>query len=357
MITIGITTHNRWNILTYMAKSFYSSYIPYPYSIRIYDDASTEYGEEDLKRLFPDAVYIYRQKRNVGADANTLYMYQDFLKSGDAVLFNADSDLIFSREWMLEGIKYLEESDGILSIFNTKNHAVIGRKGNLLIKEDIGAAGTFFRRETLKNFVEYIEKNQLLNKAKSTIDYTFSDYYNSTGIQLFVTPESFAQHIGLDGYNSEINNFDFGSGFKVDSLINGQILNDVLEKSISKRDAIPKKYALFPFELVNRGARIVLYGAGKVGRDYAIQIQHSGYCDLVAIVDRNYEKISGVLQPQVLPKLEFDVIVLATTIENIANSMRRDIVSLFNGESPIIVYRNDSFTIRTDASLNIKETS
>ena len=43
MITIGITTYNRLDVLKKMAKSLYKSDLLGQCNIRVYDDASSEY--------------------------------------------------------------------------------------------------------------------------------------------------------------------------------------------------------------------------------------------------------------------------------------------------------------------------
>ena len=48
---------------------------------------------------------------------------------------------------------------------------------------------------------------------------------------------------------------------------------------------------LFPFGEVRKESKIVIYGAGEVGRQYLSQIMNAGYCDCLYIVDRNHKSI------------------------------------------------------------------
>jgi len=79
--------------------------------------------------------------------------------------------------------------------------------------------------------------------------------------------------------------------------------------------------SVFPFDQVPRGAFIVLYAAGNVGRRYYAQICKTGYCHLTAWVDQdwNMEEMQqlGVESPDVIEKRAFDYIVIA--IENLEN--------------------------------------
>lgn len=59
---------------------------------------------------------------------------------------------------------------------------------------------------------------------------------------------------------------------------------------------IPKENVspyLFPFQKIGQGDRVVLYGAGKVGKIYYQQIRHSRYCKIVGWVDKEAGKIEN----------------------------------------------------------------
>ncbi len=46
-------------------------------------------------------------------------------------------------------------------------------------------------------------------------------------------------------------------------------------------------YQLFPFEKVQCGAEVILYGLGKIGKRYLGQIEETGYCKVKYIIDQN----------------------------------------------------------------------
>lgn len=308
---IGVTTYNRKRILELMSKSLYKSNLDISHVVRLYDDNSTEYSEKELGILFPTADKITVSRINKGADLNTWDMYCDFLNTDCDYLFNADSDLIFAKDWMRVGVEYIKNTDGILSIFNTPTHKSINEEGDLCLKNAFGAAGTFFSRKRIEELMQAFEKGDF---SPERIDWGFCDYFNSIGLKLYSTRKSYVQHIGFRGYNSDETGFCYGKGFVVDSLHNGQAINDVLEELVEtdqSRNESPG-YFLFPFERVNKGERIVLYGAGRVGRDYYRQIEQTDYCEIVAVVDQSFDN-KTVFQPKNIKDYDFDVIVIATT--------------------------------------------
>ena len=71
--------------------------------------------------------------------------------------------------------------------------------------------------------------------------------------------------------------------------------------------------------------RIVLYGAGNVGRDYYSQFSRYTNCDIVAWIDKNADKIKipyiKVLTPEVIKDMEFDYIIIAVLEKKIVESI------------------------------------
>lgn len=74
-----------------------------------------------------------------------------------------------------------------------------------------------------------------------------------------------------------------------------------------------------------RDKRIVLYGAGKAGRDYFRQLTKMGY-DVILWVDSNSLKLENVREPRSIFEVEYDVILLAVSrpeyVESIKQSLR-----------------------------------
>lgn len=91
---------------------------------------------------------------------------------------------------------------------------------------------------------------------------------------------------------------------------------------------------LFPFDILcrDRKLKIVLYGAGKVGRSYVLQIVEScnlvlvGWCD--ANIHEYYPKIDiNVIQVKNAIELDYDYIVLAVSSEKVANSIYLELMN------------------------------
>ncbi len=341
MITIGITTYNRLDILKIMAKSLQEVEGLEKCNIRIYDDASTEYGINTLKDLFPNAKSIKRNKTNLKADGNMYNMYKDFLDSGDKILINTDSDLIFSNNCINQGLKIFNQTNGILSLYNSI--VIKGGRINefLLEKPYIGAAGTILSRECIEKILDKFSLADI-DSDLPFFDWRWCRYLREIGHNIYCVKKSLVQHIGFSGQNSSNMLFDYGEGFKVEDLCQGQVINDTLLKMAIRDKNVRSWYALFPFNIVPQNSKVVIYGYGSVGQDYVKQIKSNNYCKLEGIVDENFLNMENVSSPVELENMDFDYIVIAMLDIKTQYELRAGLLKKFPMyENKIIVHIPD----------------
>ncbi|MDR1410603.1 MAG: glycosyltransferase family 2 protein [Spirochaetaceae bacterium] len=227
-VTIGIPTYNRKDLLQIMAASLYESDLLINHHIRIYDDGSTEYGVYELSEMFPTAVSIMKNKVNLKADRNIYQMYSDFIKTQDDYFFNADSDIIFNKGWLTKSMELLTKTKGVLSLFNSNGHREYEAVDyDLAIKKTTGSAGTLFTKERLQEMLAHFDSMDMVKG----FDWQWSEYFTDNNIPIFCARESLIQHIGYKGQNAGYS-FDFGRNYKINTVKDGQIINDILEKYI-----------------------------------------------------------------------------------------------------------------------------
>ncbi len=101
---------------------------------------------------------------------------------------------------------------------------------------------------------------------------------------------------------------------------------------------------VFPYECIEKGTKIVLYGAGNVGKSYYKSIKQGGYATIVLWVDKDYKRLSkaglNVLSPEAIKSYEYDYIVLAIDDVVTAKEIKRDILSCGVEKNKIIWKRN-----------------
>lgn len=105
---------------------------------------------------------------------------------------------------------------------------------------------------------------------------------------------------------------------------------------------------LFPFELIEKNSRIVIYGAGNVGREYMDQLEISHWCEILFLVDKNYDKQKGLSKPVCNPTIlisekEFDYIVIAIDSKEIVKEVEEGLISLGVAKNKIISTSNRTF--------------
>jgi FkbM family methyltransferase len=92
------------------------------------------------------------------------------------------------------------------------------------------------------------------------------------------------------------------------------------------------KSYFFPFNDVEKGSNIVVYGAGVVAQDLIHQAQLLKYCNIVAVCDKRFDKIGTVrgiqvVAPSSLSALQYDKIVIAAKAR-FDESIRKDLYDM-----------------------------
>lgn len=107
-------------------------------------------------------------------------------------------------------------------------------------------------------------------------------------------------------------------------------------------------FVVFPYEKVEKGASIYIYGCGKVGRTLALQIKRNDYCEICGFVDKKQtESVWGfdVITPNDLYDKKFDYIVVGVLEDN---GIREALISLGIDDKRIISLSEKDFLEEDD---------
>lgn len=89
---------------------------------------------------------------------------------------------------------------------------------------------------------------------------------------------------------------------------------------------------VFPWHLFREGSRIVIYGAGEVGKCFYEQAARFHYVELAGIVDRNADKIHTLGVPagkvEALYGMDFDYLLISVINRNVAQDIRRELMGM-----------------------------
>lgn len=112
----------------------------------------------------------------------------------------------------------------------------------------------------------------------------------------------------------------------------------------------------FPFRFIPRNSKVVLYGAGIMGRQYCIQNQQLQWCEIVGALDKNHQKIKDfpvrVIAPEKIGELEYDYIVIALMFFSIGDE--EEVKSIINYleqlgvSSEKIIYKSSFYLWQVD---------
>jgi len=178
--------------------------------VRVHDDASDEFDISQLKVLFPFAETIHRHDTNLGASGNMHRIFRDALETSCEYILLFDADLIFHPSWISIAGEILPHTDGVLSLFNSMKHPVVGHRmlsnHHVVEKMSLGAAGVIIARRHVEDILKAVPLTR-------DWDWDWSRYFTANGIIQLALAESAVQHIGLSGEHTNLVDYDFGLNF------------------------------------------------------------------------------------------------------------------------------------------------
>lgn len=180
---------------------------------------------------------------------------------------------------------------------------------DLLLEAITGVTGNLVHGEDYAWFYSYVPlTRRIVIEGKFYYHYRMREKSTSTSFSL----SSFAQLMELKEYlegNLEVKYQDKISHEGVNQLVWGGVMHGLREIY-----GLSVGY-LFPYELIEPGSRVVIYGAGVVGQCYYNCLRSGRYGEVVAIADKNAVNIRNagcsVVAPYDILKLSFDVVVVA----------------------------------------------
>ena len=100
------------------------------------------------------------------------------------------------------------------------------------------------------------------------------------------------------------------------------------------------KETVFPFWDIPKGAEVVLYGAGEVGKQYYKQNERYHFCNIVLWADQNYQDLRGeeknIVSPDCIQASSMDYILIAVKSAGLAQEIREILLEKEIPEEKII---------------------
>lgn len=140
----------------------------------------------------------------------------------------------------------------------------------------------------------------------------------------------------LKNIMKEDKNYDFSK--QIDYMY---IYSVELKKKTYNDYELPNDY-LFPFNKIQYGKKVILYGAGNVGKTYYKQLIKLNYCSELLWVDRdaeylNDERVRPIMELDNKYYYTFDVVVIAIENNTLANSIKCYLISKGYKKEKIVI--------------------
>lgn len=98
---------------------------------------------------------------------------------------------------------------------------------------------------------------------------------------------------------------------------------------------------IFPYNLIEKGSKVAIYGFGKIGQDFFEQIIATDYCECVLCVDKSFESYEKIHYPfgriKELETTIYDHLIVAAYTPKLANEIR-DLLMTMNIDSNKIIW-------------------
>ena len=251
-IMLAMATYNRKEVLEKTIVSLTQVKNIEDVDIFIFDDCSTEYTKEDLKKMIPFAKQIVVRENNLRADRNMYQIHQDYINSNYDILLQVDSDVIFHKDFIeiIKSILSTQTKYPVFSLYNSSNHPFVEKGNSLEInkvifkeKHSIGGICVLFTdKNILKNILDNIPKE----RKSFAYDWYWSHKLQEKGTPVMVSEQSFLQHIGVEGQNKkEIKGIDIGLNFTPTNINDLEFLLHHYEIVISNFAKQNDKYVFF----------------------------------------------------------------------------------------------------------------
>ena len=102
-------------------------------------------------------------------------------------------------------------------------------------------------------------------------------------------------------------------------------------------------FFMFPYERIPANSKVVLYGAGMVGKSYFRQIRENQFCDITLWIDKAYKTISNskyrVQEPDSIRNKNYEYILIATLEYEAAKKISKYLTETYQvSKEKIVIY-------------------
>ena len=214
-IAVAIPTYNRAGYVQLCATALNKSIDPN--DVWIFDDRSTTYSVDDLKKWF-HTENVQQNTERQKADKQGRHILEWFITTDYDWLVTLDSDLIVRPDWLelLRGM--LPRTQGVVSLYhssNKNNHPTMDCPGGGLCKmKSLGNAGVVWSKELAKRMLP-----RMVNQ--DGFDWGWTNWLETQKITQYAVKDSLVLHVGMHGTWGVDSKREKALGFDMSRLTEG----------------------------------------------------------------------------------------------------------------------------------------
>lgn len=250
-VLVAIPTHEREPLVRHCLLTAAELALPQGSEIVVFDDASPTLDVEALMREAGLPVLARRSETRVGASRTSCSIWLAFLEGRHRHLLILDSDMIANRTAVVDGLRLRDGFDGLVSLYNSRNHPGAPGGEDRLLKQTVGNAGTLWTRP----LAELVLAELSGNSAIVNVDDAYCTLFGQRRIPIVAFERSRVQHLGIVGTNNRyFGGFEHGLGFRPDSERQTRAILDVYDELMSRQEDYvqPPRQSLSPVSKLAR---------------------------------------------------------------------------------------------------------
>jgi len=104
---------------------------------------------------------------------------------------------------------------------------------------------------------------------------------------------------------------------------------------------------LFPYESIKKDSNIIIYGAGDVGKQFIVSLAKTQYCNVLCVLDKNYEEKTAfpvkVLPPEKIIDIDennYSIVLIAINSIEMSKKIEQYLIELGVSENKILSFDN-----------------
>lgn len=232
-VLVAIPTHERESLVRHCLSTVAELALPQGSEIVVFDDASPFLDVEALMGEAGLPVQCRHSTERQGPSRTSCSIWRHFLDRDHRHLLILDSDMIANRSAVMDGLRLREGFDGLVSLYNSRNHPGTPGGEDRLAKRTVGNAGTLWTRP----LAELVMAELGSNPAIVNIDDAYCTLFEARGIGIVAFERSRVQHLGIVGTNNRyFGGFEHGLGFRPDSERQARAILAVYDELMSRQE-------------------------------------------------------------------------------------------------------------------------